>query len=445
MSRYTYKAPDLEAARLPATVETLDARLKYLGTGVLHTAMLWLDLVPQAISAGVEPEMTPLPWLWRKVVAAHEAGAVEFDLQALRFELKAMEPVDRMRFFAFLQAELETHIVAQPLRPHFGARCRELAEVVRWRDLGRAHQTLAGAIETQEAGAIDTARAAFVAATEAWEALQEPEESWADTVAATIEDATSTDPPRGISTSLRCLDEHLGPIGPGWLVVIMAPPKGGKTALALNTIAATELEAGGRVAMVSLEMPARQVSQRLMARVSGVPVRAMAARDLTPWQQGTLSNAADVVARYDLTVITQATTMDTIAARLRGLHKVKPLTLAVIDYAQLVNNGGAERHLDIEATTRGAKLLAMELDIPILLLSQPNNQDAKEGKLTLFSGKGSGSIAADADLVLIPERDREDPSRAGIAIAGGRHGEAKSWPLGSLRFEGARMVFRDAQ
>jgi replicative DNA helicase len=444
MTRFAYRAPDLEAAGLPIAAETLDARIRHLGLGIMHTALLWLDLVPQAVGAGVKADMLPVPWLWRKVIEAHEAGVEEFDLQALRFEIKAMDGESRAKFWAVVQAEQEAHLASQPMRPHFSARCRELVECYRWRDLGHAHAAVAAAIEAQEAGRLTEATAQRDAAQAAWEATQEPEEAWADVVAATIEDATSTEPPTGIATGIRCLDDHLGPIGPGWLVVIMAPPKGGKTALALNTIAAAELEKGGRVAMVSLEMPAKQVSQRLMARESGVPVRAMAARDLTSWQQGALSRAADVVSRYDLTVVTTSTTMDAIAARLRTLHKAKPLTLAVIDYAQLIANGVKERHLDIEATTRGAKLLALELSIPVLLLSQPNNTDAKEGKLSLFSGKGSGSIAADADLVLIPERDKDDPSKAGIAIAGGRHGEPRTWPLGTLRFDGAKMLFREA-
>lgn len=444
VSRFAYRAPDLAAAGLPSAAESLDARIRHLGQGVLYTAMLWLDLVPHATAAGVTPEMTPVPWLWRRLTQSHAEGAEDFDLQAIRPELKAMDSIDRTKFWTFLRAELDEHLASQPMRPHFPARCRELVEVYRWREMGLSHQSLSGAIEAQEAGGIAAAHQRLKAAVEAWEATQEPEEAWFSVVQATVEDATSTEPPTGISTGIRCLDEHLGPIGAGWLVVIMAPPKGGKTALALNTIAAHELEQGGRVAMVSLEMPQRQVSQRLLARYSGVPVRAMSARDLTPWQQGAISGAADKVGRFDLSVITTTSTIEAIGGRLRSLHKAKPLTLAVIDYAQLIANGGMERHLDIEQTTRGAKLLALELGIPILLLSQPNNTDAKEGKLSLFSGKGSGSIAADADLVLIPERDRDNPSRAGIAIAGGRHGEPRSWPVGDLVFDGARMLFRDA-
>jgi len=116
---------------------------------------------------------------------------------------------------------------------------------------------------------------------------------------------------------------------------------------------------------------------------------------------------------------------------------------ADIDYAQLVVNGHKDRREDIEETTRGAKLLAMELGIPILLLSQPNNTDAKDGTVGFYSGKGSGSISADCDLMLIPSRSKDDPSKAGLEIAGGRHAEPRKWEHGSLHFDGARMLFAE--
>jgi len=165
----------------------------------------------------------------------------------------------------------------------------------------------------------------------------------------------------------------------------------------------------------------------------------MRARDLQDFQFGCVQEAADKVASYQCDVLTGLSTMAAISGACRAaVQKNKP-DLVIVDYLQLVNNGNENRVLDIETTTRGAKLLAQELELPIMLLSQPNNTDAKGGSIGLYSGKGSGSIAADADAVIVPMRGEGEA--AGIDLVGCRHAETKRWDIGTMWFDGPRMRF----
>jgi replicative DNA helicase len=172
-------------------------------------------------------------------------------------------------------------------------------------------------------------------------------------------------------------------------------------------------------------------------------VRAQRRGDLSNPQIGALNNAGETVARWEVEVKTGLGTVAEICAAARVAHEQGGLDMLVVDYLQLVANGHENRVLDLEQTTRSLKLLGNQLGIVVVLLSQPNNADAKSGQVGLFSGKGSGSIAADCDALIVPVRDSADPSRAGLSLPGCRHADAHSWPVGSLVFDGARMTFRE--
>lgn len=427
------------AQEMPAIVARRNSRF------VLYGCVLDCSHITTAVELGVTDDMIHLPFVWRWLVETQKGKSDTADLADLFALMAGMDQVDRGAVLREVTDSDYLVIGRAPVAEVFPQVCRDL---VRYHARGRLHTAttaFATAVEMQFDDEIARTRADLAAAQEAYDRACAPVAltTWADEVTAVV-DATEGEAEVMVPTGLHELDEHIGGgLGAGWLTVIMAPPKQGKTALAVNTIAAHTLQRGGRVALVSLEMPKSQVIQRLLARESGVPVRAMNARDLTPYQRSALATAADTVARWDLEVLTDTSSLQAIAAKLGALHREKPLTLAVVDYLQLVSAGQKDRREDIETITRGLKLLAMDLGVPLLLLSQPNNTDAKDGTVGFYSGKGSGSISADCDLMLIPRRDRDDPSKAGIEIAGGRHAEPRKWDMGSLAFDGARMLFRE--
>lgn len=250
---------------------------------------------------------------------------------------------------------------------------------------------------------------------------------------------------RVYSTGLPKLDEKLdGGIRGGWLVIVLAPPKAGKTALVGNGLAHAVMQAGERVAIWG-EMSEAELMERWLARESGVPPRAQRNGDLTSWQWSAVAGAADRMARWRWTV-RDLGPVDRIAEQARVLKASKGgLGLVVVDYLQLVSNGHENRTLDLEHTTRTLKLLARELDIPVIAVSQPGAETARAKlELGLHDGKGSSSIASDCDLMLVPVRDAQDPERAGIVAPGYRHGEAFRLEPGTLRFHGGRMAFEEA-
>ena len=430
---------------LPAAQDVEAVAARRNSSLIVYACILERRNIEVCVSLGVTDAMIQPPFVWRWLVDSQRGKQDIADLEELYALMAGMEQVDRgavLRQVTECEHPIVGAVAATDLLPQV---CRHLVKLHTRSQLMAATGAFSAAVQMQFDDEIAKAKAALTAAQEAYDRACAPVAltTWADEVTAVV-DATEGEAEVMVPTGLHELDEHIGGgLGAGWLTVIMAPPKQGKTALAVNTIAAHTLQRGGRVALVSLEMPKSQVIQRLLARESGVPVRAMNARDLTPYQRSALATAADTVARWDLEVLTDTSSLHAIAAKLTALHRTKPLTLAVVDYLQLVSAGQKDRREDIETITRGLKLLAMDLGVPLLLLSQPNNSDAKEGTVGFYSGKGSGSISADCDLMLIPRRDKDDPSKAGIEIAGGRHAEPRKWDVGSLAFDGARMLFRE--
>lgn len=268
--------------------------------------------------------------------------------------------------------------------------------------------------------------------------------SWGDDVYAAVERALNPRPLDMIPTGLQMLDEHMGGGAErGWLIVVMGPAKSGKSALAINTMAVAAAKSQKSVLVMSLEMSVEDNVRRFLARESGVPARAQRKGDLTTNQRLMIADAGDVVSTWRMAVKTNAGTVDEIAAIARSHQAEHGLDVLVVDYIQLVDNGIQNMAQDVAKTTRALKRLAVTLDCLVIALSQPNNEDAKTGEVGLFSGKGSGAIAADCDAMLVPLRDSDQHDRAGLNLAGFRHGDPHKWPLGSLVFDGGRMVFRE--
>lgn len=405
--------------------------------------------VPQtaltAQAAGVTAGMLPrlLRPFWREILRQCESGNADLDISATAWALQDATGEGEETSRAAARQFLTSTACLPGDWVHAEEHCRRLVETTARLALVSAHeaQVAAQAVVDDDAYLAATTRA-DVAKMQLL-ALRDKPVSWLDEVVGVVEAAMKPDTTPLMSTGLAMLDERLGGgWGWGWLVVVMAPAKAGKSALAINGFARAALKQGYCVRIVSLEMSRVENVQRFLAAESGVPTRAQRKGDLSLGQQGQLNNAGDVVASWRADVVCGLRTMDEIAAYARVEHGKGSLHMLVVDYLQLVDNGMDNRVLDLERTTRGCKLLANELGILVVLISQPTNADAKSGDVGLFSGKGTGAIAADCDVMLVPTRDPEEPSRAGLSMPGARHADAHTWPLGTLVFDGARMSFR---
>ncbi|MDR2099823.1 MAG: replicative DNA helicase [Campylobacteraceae bacterium] len=206
----------------------------------------------------------------------------------------------------------------------------------------------------------------------------------------------------------------------GDFIVIAARPSMGKTAFCLS-IAGHCLNNNNGVAIFSLEMPAEQLMLRMLSAKTSIPLQNLKVGNLEDDEWTRLSDAADEFSRRKFFVNDQGNiNIHQVRAQLRKLKMKHPeISLCVIDYLQLMTGGGSkERHLEVSEISRGLKLLARELNMPVIALSQLNrsleNRDDKRPMLSDL--RESGAIEQDADIILFVYRgdiykEREDKER----------------------------------
>lgn len=256
---------------------------------------------------------------------------------------------------------------------------------------------------------------------------------------------------RAIATGLTDLDLALnGGLRPGWLVVLAARPKMGKTALALNI--ANNAAVDGVAEVLSLEMTKPELLNRNLASIGQIALpRLNDPKLMTTEDFSRLTGAIEKIGRLSLHLDDQAgLTLLQVASKAKQVkRKAGRLDLLVVDYLQLMNGPGDNRNAQIETITRGLKNLAKELGCAILLLSQLNRklEDRQNKRPQPSDLRDSGSIEQDADVVILLYRDEVyNPSSSdkGICeanVALNRHGPTKVVPL---VYEGEHVRFEDA-
>ncbi len=213
----------------------------------------------------------------------------------------------------------------------------------------------------------------------------------------------------GVDTGFRHLNELTTGFGEGDLVIIAARPAMGKTSFALN-IAEKALKDDRGVAIFSLEMPAEQLMIRMLSSITSIPMQKLKIGDLNDDEWSRLSSAMDEMSKSKLFVDDNGLVdIHHVRSKLRKLKTSHPeISLAIIDYLQLMSSSGnKDRHLEVSEISRGLKLLARELNIPIIALSQLNRSlESRNDKRPMLSDlRESGAIEQDADLILFVYRD----------------------------------------
>jgi len=181
------------------------------------------------------------------------------------------------------------------------------------------------------------------------------------------------------------------------------------TAFCLN-LAQNALDHNKGVAIFSLEMPAEQLMLRMLSAKTSIPLQKLKIGDMSDEQWGRLSSAADDMSKKKFFVDDNgAVDIHKVRAKLRKLKSQHPeISLAIIDYLQLMSSAGnKDRHLEVSDISRGLKLLARELNVPIIALSQLNRGlESRSDKRPMLSDlRESGAIEQDADLILFVYRD----------------------------------------
>jgi replicative DNA helicase len=245
---------------------------------------------------------------------------------------------------------------------------------------------------------------------------------------------------KGISTGYTKLDEMCGGLHAGELIILAARPSMGKTALALNIAQHVATRLNETVAIFSLEMSKESLLTRMLCATARVDSQRFRAGYLNQDERRKLQAAAAQLVEAPLYIDdTAGANLMEMHAGLRRLQQQRKLGLVVVDYLQLMSGRGRfeNRNQEISTISRGMKLLAKELNIPMLVLSQLSRApETRQGdhRPQLSDLRESGSIEQDADLVAfifreeVYKRDREDlRGLAELIVAKQRNG-----PIGKI-------------
>lgn len=245
----------------------------------------------------------------------------------------------------------------------------------------------------------------------------------------------------GIPTGFADLDEKTCGLQPGDLIIIAGRPSMGKTAFAINVAERVTANEGKPVIVFSMEMTKKQLVERSLASLGGVPMKAIRSGQGIEWDN--LSFAVGKLHRSPLRIVDElAMTVQQMRARARRMARKTGLALIVVDYIQLARGDGAatrsgSREQEVASVSRGLKALAKEFHCPVIALSQLNRkvEDRSEKRPMLSDLRDSGAIEQDADVILMMYRDeyynKDSPDKgiAEVIIGKQRMGETGMVPL----------------
>ena len=249
---------------------------------------------------------------------------------------------------------------------------------------------------------------------------------------------------QGLKTGFSYLDKVLAGIGKTDLVLVGARPGMGKTAFALNVATNVAKQTKKKVCVFSLEMSAEQLVTRVLSSEALVNSYALRTGELTSENWENLALAAGELSGCDLLIDdTTGLTVTAMKAKLR--REKKNLGLVVIDYLGLMEGDSFKdnRVQQVSAITRGLKIMAKELEVPILCCAQlsrsPDKNGGKDHRPQLSDLRDSGSIEQDADTVIFLYRSEyydkdksnsSDSSVAEVIVAKNRHGALANVHMG---------------
>ncbi|MEE0409992.1 MAG: replicative DNA helicase, partial [Clostridia bacterium] len=209
----------------------------------------------------------------------------------------------------------------------------------------------------------------------------------------------------GIPTGFEELNKRTGGFHGGELIIIAGRPGMGKSAFAVNIAEYVSINLGKTVAIFNLEMPREQIVNRILCSQALVSNGRIRTGTMEPDDWEKICNVADTIAKAPIYIDDSASiTVSQIRAKCRRLKQTKNLDMIVIDYLQLMQGSGRteSRQQEISEISRSLKVLAKELDIPVIALSQLKREsEGQKGKKPILSDlRESGAIEQDADMVM---------------------------------------------
>lgn len=240
--------------------------------------------------------------------------------------------------------------------------------------------------------------------------------------------------PTAIPSPWPDLDTLIQGWRPGGLYIVGSRPGVGKSILGLQT--AIGLARHGLVAFHSLEMPRTEVHTRVIAQLANIPMTRMARRELASEDWRRIAGARATLAGLPLAIDDRSSIRPLdIRSHARTLARRGTLTGIVVDYLQLMESGRGDRrprHEQVAEWSRQLKILAKDMSVPVIAMSQLNRQleGRTDKRPTMSDLRESGSLEQDADVILLLHVDEDaDPSTMHVAVAKNRQGSTGVFKL----------------
>jgi replicative DNA helicase len=242
----------------------------------------------------------------------------------------------------------------------------------------------------------------------------------------------------GVPTGFRDVDALLSGMQAGNLLIVAARPGVGKSSFVTNLARNVAVDGGLPVAMFSLEMSRWEIGMRLLCAEARVPWDSIRNKRVGAEDWSRIAQAADTLHDSPLFIVDSGNvTLVDIRAKARRLAaRRQGLGLIIVDYLQLMSHSRRveNRQQEIAEISRGLKMLAKEIEIPVVAVSQLNRDpERRQDKRPQLSDlRESGALEQDADVVMFIHRDDADPSKKGLAdliVAKHRNGPTDTIPL----------------
>ncbi|MGO1307894.1 MAG: replicative DNA helicase [Microbacterium gubbeenense] len=254
----------------------------------------------------------------------------------------------------------------------------------------------------------------------------------------------------GVPTGFKELDDLTNGLHAGQMIVVAARPAMGKSTLALDFARASAIKHNQPAIFFSLEMGKTEIAMRLLAAEGQIPLQKLRKGELDSRDWTTLASTRGRINDAPLYVDDSPNmTLVEIRAKCRRLKQRVGLRMIIIDYLQLMTSGKRveSRQQEVSEFSRALKLMAKELQVPVIALSQLNRgSEQRQDKRPMVSDlRESGSIEQDADMVILLHRDevydkQSRPGEADLIVAKHRNGPTADIPVA---FQGHYSRFHD--
>lgn len=269
--------------------------------------------------------------------------------------------------------------------------------------------------------------------------------------------SADNDEMKPLSTGIKGIDNYITGLNKSDLILLAARPGMGKTSFALNIARSVAVTQKKKVAFFSLEMSKEQLASRLLSTEGLIESQKIKTGKMSEDEWSRLIQAGDVLARAEMYL--DDTPSITVPAMKAKLRRLKDVQLVIIDYLQLMMSGRRidNRVQEISEITRNLKIMAKELNVPVITLSQLSraSEQRADHRPQLSDMRDSGSIEQDADIVLFLYRqdyyhdndenaEDNDKNSGECIIAKNRHGEMGTvdlhWRGEFMRFTAKEVI-----